>query len=69
MRVGFVGLGAMGLPMTLHLIDSGHDVTVASRRRGPIDAAVSAGKPVRWLMRRLRRVQLPAGGASISSSR
>lgn len=43
MRVGFVGLGAMGLPMTLHLIDSGHDVSVASRRRGPIDAAVSAG--------------------------
>ena len=43
MRVGFVGLGAMGLPMTLHLIDSGHDVTVASRRRGPIEAAVSAG--------------------------
>lgn len=43
MRVGFVGLGAMGLPMTLHLIDSGHDVTVASRRRGPIDAAVAAG--------------------------
>jgi 3-hydroxyisobutyrate dehydrogenase len=43
MRVGFVGLGAMGLPMTLHLIDSGHDVTVASRGRGPIDAAVSAG--------------------------
>jgi 3-hydroxyisobutyrate dehydrogenase len=43
MRVGFVGLGAMGLPMTLHLIDSGHDVTVASRRRAPIDAAVAAG--------------------------
>ena len=43
MRVGFVGLGAMGLPMTLHLIDSGHDVTVASRGRGPIDAAVAAG--------------------------
>jgi 3-hydroxyisobutyrate dehydrogenase len=43
MRVGFVGLGAMGLPMTLHLIDSGHDVTVASRRRSPIDAAVAAG--------------------------
>jgi len=43
MRVGFVGLGAMGLPMTLHLIDSGHDVAVASRRRAPIDAAVAAG--------------------------
>src|SRR5215471_768081 len=43
MRVGFVGLGAMGLPMTLHLIDSGHHVTVASRGRGPIHAAVAAG--------------------------
>ncbi len=43
MRVGFIGLGAMGLPMTRHLIDAGHDVTVASRSRGPIDAAVAAG--------------------------
>ena len=30
MRVGFVGLGAMGLPMTRHLLEAGHDVTVAS---------------------------------------
>ncbi|MBV8950463.1 MAG: NAD(P)-dependent oxidoreductase [Actinobacteria bacterium] len=43
MDVGFVGLGAMGLPMTRHLIDAGHRVTVASRSRGPIDAAVDAG--------------------------
>jgi 3-hydroxyisobutyrate dehydrogenase len=43
MRVGFVGLGAMGLPMTRHLVAAGHDVTVASRSRGPIDAAVAAG--------------------------
>jgi 3-hydroxyisobutyrate dehydrogenase len=43
MRVGFVGLGAMGLPMTRHLIGAGHEVTVASRGRGPIDAAVAAG--------------------------
>jgi 3-hydroxyisobutyrate dehydrogenase len=43
MRVGFVGLGAMGLPMTRHLLDAGHDVTVASRSRGPIDAAVAFG--------------------------
>ncbi len=43
MRVGFVGLGAMGLPMTRHLVDAGHEVTVASRSRGPIDAAVAAG--------------------------
>jgi 3-hydroxyisobutyrate dehydrogenase len=43
MKVGFIGLGAMGLPMARHLIDAGHDVTVASRSRGPIDAAVAAG--------------------------
>ena len=40
MRVGFVGLGAMGLPMTRHLVSAGHDVTVSSRGRGPIDTAV-----------------------------
>jgi 3-hydroxyisobutyrate dehydrogenase len=43
MRVGFVGLGAMGLPMTRHLLGAGHEVTVASRGRGPIDAAVATG--------------------------
>jgi 3-hydroxyisobutyrate dehydrogenase len=42
-QIGFVGLGAMGLPMTRHLVEAGHDVTVASRRRGPIDAAVAFG--------------------------
>jgi 3-hydroxyisobutyrate dehydrogenase len=43
MRIGFVGLGAMGLPMAGHLVDAGHEVTVASRSRGPIDAAVARG--------------------------
>jgi 3-hydroxyisobutyrate dehydrogenase len=43
MRVGYIGLGAMGLPMTRHLVEAGHEVTVASRSRGPIDAAVSLG--------------------------
>jgi 3-hydroxyisobutyrate dehydrogenase len=43
MRVGFVGLGAMGLPMTRHLVEVGHQVTVASRSRGPIEAAVRLG--------------------------
>jgi 3-hydroxyisobutyrate dehydrogenase len=33
----------MGLPMTRHLVEAGHDVTVASRRRGPIAAAVDFG--------------------------
>jgi 3-hydroxyisobutyrate dehydrogenase len=43
MRIGFVGLGAMGLPMAGHLIAAGHDVNVASRGRGPIDAALAQG--------------------------
>jgi 3-hydroxyisobutyrate dehydrogenase len=43
MRIGFIGLGAMGLPMTGHLLAAGHEVTVASRSRGPIEAAVALG--------------------------
>jgi len=42
MQIGFIGLGAMGLPMTRHLLAAGHEVTVASRSRPPIDAAVDA---------------------------
>jgi 3-hydroxyisobutyrate dehydrogenase len=43
MRIGFIGLGAMGLPMAGHIVKAGHEVTVASRSRGPIDAAVAQG--------------------------
>jgi 3-hydroxyisobutyrate dehydrogenase len=43
MRIGFIGLGAMGLPMTGHLLHAGHDVTVASRGRRPIEAALALG--------------------------
>lgn len=43
MRIGFIGLGAMGLPMTRHLLSAGHEVTVASRSRPPIDATVALG--------------------------
>jgi len=43
MKVGFIGLGAMGLPMTRNLLAAGHQVTVTSRSRPPIDAAVALG--------------------------
>jgi len=43
MHVGFVGLGAMGLPMSRHLLEAGHHVTVASRSRAPVDRAVALG--------------------------
>ena len=43
MQLGFVGLGAMGLPMTRHLLEAGHRVTVSSRSPGPVERAVSFG--------------------------
>jgi len=43
MRIGFIGLGAMGLPMAGHLVAAGHAVTVASRSRGPIEAVLAQG--------------------------
>ena len=33
MRVGFVGLGAMGAPMARHLLAAGHELAVWARRR------------------------------------
>ncbi|HTZ10441.1 MAG TPA: NAD(P)-dependent oxidoreductase [Acidimicrobiales bacterium] len=43
MKLGFVGLGAMGLPMARNLVEAGHDVTVASRSPGPVREALSFG--------------------------
>jgi 3-hydroxyisobutyrate dehydrogenase len=43
MQLGFIGLGAMGLPMTRHLLEAGHQVTVASRSPGPVQRVVSLG--------------------------
>ncbi len=43
MRIGFIGLGAMGLPMAGHLVAAGHQVSVASRGRDPIEKAVALG--------------------------
>ncbi len=43
MRIGFIGLGHMGRPMASRLIAAGHDVTVVSRSRGPVEALVAAG--------------------------
>jgi len=43
MRVGFVGIGKMGRPMSLRLLAAGHEVIVHSRSRGPVDALVERG--------------------------
>jgi len=42
-KLGFIGLGAMGLPMTRNLVAAGHQVTVASRSRPPVDEAMAFG--------------------------
>lgn len=43
MKVGFIGLGTMGLPMTKNLIKAKFDVWVFSRSRGPIEEAIKFG--------------------------
>ena len=42
-KVGYVGLGNMGLPMVKSLLKAGFEVQVSSRSQGPIDQAVAAG--------------------------
>ena len=43
MRVGFIGLGAMGLPMAHNLRAAGFDVVVHNRSRGKVNDFVAAG--------------------------
>jgi L-threonate 2-dehydrogenase len=43
MRIGFVGLGAMGSPMAAHLVRAGHTVRGFDMRSTALDALVAAG--------------------------
>lgn len=43
MNVGFIGLGAMGRPMALHLLKAGHDLHVYARRPEAAAPLVDAG--------------------------
>ena len=43
MRVGFVGLGVMGLPMAGHLLAAGHELAVWARRPEAAASLVAAG--------------------------
>ena len=49
-RIGFIGLGIMGLPMARNLMGAGHEVVVFNRSRGKVDelageGAQAAGSP------------------------
>ena len=43
MKIGFVGLGAMGRPMVRHLLNAGHEVSVWARRPEALADSVAAG--------------------------
>jgi 3-hydroxyisobutyrate dehydrogenase-like beta-hydroxyacid dehydrogenase len=44
MKIGFIGLGAMGLPMAKRIVGAGHQTfTTLHRRREPVDELVAAG--------------------------
>ncbi len=43
MKVGFVGLGNMGLPMARHLQDAGHSLTVYNRTQSKAEPLVAKG--------------------------
>jgi 3-hydroxyisobutyrate dehydrogenase/2-hydroxy-3-oxopropionate reductase len=43
-KLGFLGLGIMGMPMARHLIDAGHDVALWSHTRAKADELAQGGK-------------------------
>ena len=43
MKLGFIGLGRMGRPMTEHLLKAGHEVAVHNRSRQVVDELTSIG--------------------------
>jgi 2-hydroxy-3-oxopropionate reductase len=57
MKLGFIGLGVMGRPMALHLIEAGHALSVYARRAEAAQPLVDAGA---------RRLATPAALAAAS---
>ena len=45
-RIGFVGLGLMGLPMARHLAAAGHQLFIASASREPLNVLAALGASV-----------------------
>ena len=46
MKIGFIGLGIMGAPMALHLVNAGHEVTYVKRSKTNAEIAASSAKGV-----------------------
>ena len=43
MKIGFIGLGSMGLPMARNLLDAGHELVVYNRTRSRADELARKG--------------------------
>jgi 2-hydroxy-3-oxopropionate reductase len=43
MKIGFIGLGIMGKPMSKNLLKAGHELIVCDVNRGAVDEVVAAG--------------------------
>ena len=48
MKVGFIGLGDMGMPMSKHLLNAGFELTVHNRSRGKVADIVQSGATPAW---------------------
>ena len=46
MKIGFIGLGNMGLPMALNLLKAGHQVTGFDLVKNQLDVFAAAGGSV-----------------------
>ena len=46
MKIGFIGLGIMGAPMALHLVNAGHALFYVQRSKVNADIAASAATPL-----------------------
>lgn len=44
MKIGFIGLGIMGAPMALHLVNAGHELSYVKRSKVNADIAASSAK-------------------------
>jgi 3-hydroxyisobutyrate dehydrogenase len=55
MKLGFIGLGAMGAPMARNLLEDGHELAVWNRSPKRVDPLMEAGA---------RRADSPADAAS-----
>src|ERR671911_73012 len=57
MKLGFIGLGAMGAPMARNLLESGHELAVWNRSPERVDPLVEVGA---------RRADSPADAGKLS---